>query len=122
MSVASEVVKLFAVLDVSCNSGCYIVITKRQFLYINHISKMKAYTCTLLSGVHCTTLEFLSSILSKLTLPKARRVFYKQNIAMPIMLKLGNSVKQVRRLKPCCVVVIVVVPGAISMALSVSYH
>jgi len=36
MSVASEVMKLlFAVLDVSFNSGLYTVIIKRQFLYIN---------------------------------------------------------------------------------------
>jgi len=36
MSMASEVTKLiFAVLDVSFNSGHYTVIIKRQFLYIN---------------------------------------------------------------------------------------
>jgi len=36
MSMASEVMKLiFAVLDVSCNSGHFTVIIKRQFLYTN---------------------------------------------------------------------------------------
>jgi len=36
MSMAIEVMKLmFAVLDVSFNSGHYTVIVKRQFLYIN---------------------------------------------------------------------------------------
>jgi len=36
MSLASEVMKLiFAVLDVSLNSGQYTVIIKRQFLNIN---------------------------------------------------------------------------------------
>jgi len=38
MSIASEVMKLlFAVLDVSFNSGHYTVIIKRHFLYINAI-------------------------------------------------------------------------------------
>jgi len=37
MSMASEVMKLiFAVLDVSFNSGHYKVIIKRQLLYINY--------------------------------------------------------------------------------------
>jgi len=37
MSTASEVMKLiFAVLDVSFNSGHYTDIIKRQFLYMNH--------------------------------------------------------------------------------------
>jgi len=36
--VASEVMKLiFAVLDVSFNSGHYTVIMKQQFLYINYV-------------------------------------------------------------------------------------
>jgi len=36
MSMASDVMKLiFAVLDVSFNSGHYTVIIKRQILYIN---------------------------------------------------------------------------------------
>jgi len=38
MSMESEVVKLiFAVLDVSFNSGHYTVIIKRQLLYINSV-------------------------------------------------------------------------------------
>jgi len=43
--MASEVMKLiFAVLDVSFNSGYYTFIIKRQFLYINIIKEWNAWT------------------------------------------------------------------------------
>jgi len=46
MSMANEVMKLiFAVLDVSFNSGHYTVTIKRQFLYIN-ICSFPSYLST----------------------------------------------------------------------------
>jgi len=48
MSVALEVVKLiFAVLDVSCNSGHYTVVIKQQFLYIDICSFSTIFMNTL---------------------------------------------------------------------------
>jgi len=45
MSMASEVMKLiFAVLDMSFNSGNYTVITKRQLFYINYYNRCSAYS------------------------------------------------------------------------------
>jgi len=50
MSMANEVMKVvFAVLDVSFNSGYYTVIIKRQFLYINYIEE-----CITSSGLQST--------------------------------------------------------------------